>query len=217
VPIREFVSVYRSGVTCVLADDHPAVVEAVSQLLLEHGIDVIGLASDGEAALSLIADRKPTVAILDLAMPRIGGIEVARRSHLAVPETASVLYTGFGERELLVEALDAGARGFVLKEGPTDELIHAVKLVAQGDVYVDPALAASLIRAGAAADLRALSRREREILRHLADGSRNDQIAETLGLAPATVRTYIMRAMKKLEAETRTEAVATALRQSLIA
>jgi DNA-binding NarL/FixJ family response regulator len=118
---------------------------------------------------------------------------------------------------LLVEALDAGARGFVLKEGPTDELIHAVKLVAQGDVYVDPALAASLIRAGAAADLRALSRREREILRHLADGSRNDQIAETLGLAPATVRTYIMRAMKKLEAETRTEAVATALRQSLIA
>ena len=199
----------------MVADDHPAVVQAVCRLLTEHEIDVVGYACDGPTALAVIAERKPTVAILDLTMPHFGGIEVARRARLAAPETASVLYTGFGDRELLVAALDAGARGFVLKEGPLNGLVRAVTLAALGESYVDPALAGTLIRA-ATAELPELSKREREALRHLADGKGNEEIAQALGISSATVRTYIQRAMEKLEADTRTQAVAIALRQSLI-
>jgi DNA-binding NarL/FixJ family response regulator len=200
----------------VVADDHPSFVEAVSRLLTDHAIDVVGHAFDGPTALAVIAKWKPTVAVLDVTMPRMDGIEVARRARLMVAETASVLYTGFGDRQLLVAALDVGARGFVLKEGPMDGLVRAVTLAARGETYVDPALAGTLLHA-ATAELPELSKREREALRHLADGKGNEEIAQALGISSATVRTYISRAMEKLEADTRTQAVATALRQSLIA
>jgi NarL family two-component system response regulator LiaR len=157
------------------------------------------------------------VAVLDLVMPHLGGIEVARRAHRAVPETGLVLYTGFGEHALLVEALDAGVRGFVLKEAPVDQILRAVTLAARGEAYVHPSLAAALVRAAATSELPALSTREREILRLLADGKANEEIASALFIAPGTVKTYIRRAMAKLEADTRTQAVAIALRQSLIA
>jgi two-component system nitrate/nitrite response regulator NarL len=206
-----------SPVTCVVADDHPAVVQTVCQLLAEHGIDVIGQAEDGASALAAIEELKPTVAVLDVVMPGMGGIEVARLAHRTVPETASVLYTGFGDQILLLEALDAGARAFLLKESPVDQIVRAVTVAARGEIYVDPALAATLVRAAATEYVPGLSGRERDILRLLADGKANQEIADALFIAPATVRTYIRRAMMKLEADTRTQAVAIAVRQSLIA
>ena len=109
----------RATVTSVLvADDHPAVVEAVADVLSEHGIEVAGRARDGNDAVEQIELRKPTVAILDLRMPGQSGIEVARHVGRSAPDTAVILYTAFGDRALLTEALDAGARGFVLKEAP---------------------------------------------------------------------------------------------------
>jgi two-component system nitrate/nitrite response regulator NarL len=208
-----------SAATCVVADDHPAVLRIVCELLSERGIDVVAQAEDGVSALSFIEELKPTVAVLDLVMPHLGGIEVARRAHRAAPETGLVLYTGFGEHALLVEALDAGVCGFVLKEAPVGQILRAVTLAACGEVYVDPSLAPALARAAvtATSGLPPLSTREREILRLLADGKANEEIATALFIAPGTVKTYIRRAMAKLEADTRTQAVATALRQSLIA
>jgi DNA-binding NarL/FixJ family response regulator len=204
-------------VSCVVADDHPALVEAVALLLGLEGIDVVARASDGTAALEAIETLRPTVAILDLVMPGLGGIEVARAASRSTPGTATILFTGHRESELLVEALDAGARGFILKETPLTELVRAVKLVAAGGTYVDPLLGPTLVRAGANGPTTELSPREREILRHLADGQTNDEIARALFLSPDTVRTYLRRAMSKLEADTRTHAVAIALRESLIA
>jgi two-component system, NarL family, response regulator DevR len=148
-------------------------------------------------------------------MPELGGIEVARIASQSFPETATILYTEHNEAELLVEAVDAGARGFVLKETSLTELVRAVKLVAAGGTYVDPAIAPALVRAGAIGHP-ALSTRERQILRHLADGQTNAETANELSLSTDTVRTYLRRAMQKLEADTRTQAVAIALRQSLI-
>lgn len=203
--------------SCVVADDHPALVEAVALLLGLEGVDVVARASDGTAALESIETLRPTVAILDLVMPGLGGIEVARAASRSTPGTATILYTGHRERELLVEALDAGARGFILKETPLTELVRAVKFVAAGGTYVDPLLGPTLVRAGANGPTTELSPREREILRHLADGQTNDEIARALFLSPDTVRTYLRRAMSKLEADTRTHAVAIALRESLIA
>jgi DNA-binding NarL/FixJ family response regulator len=200
----------------VLADDHPALLEAISHLLTDDGIAVVATAADGEAALAAIEVHRPTVALLDLVMPRMGGIDVARQAIRTIPETAAVLYTGYGDQQLLVEALDAGARGFVLKEAPLQELVRAVRVAAGGEVYVDPALAATLIQASATAEALPLSPRERDILRLLAQGKSNEQIAVALAIAPDTVRTYIKRAMNKLAADTRTQAVAIAIREALI-
>ena len=208
----------RATVTSVLvADDHPAVVEAVADVLSEHGVEIAGRARDGNDALEQIELRKPTIAILDLRMPGQSGIDVARAVAKSAPDTAVILYTAFGDRALLTEALDAGARGFVLKEAPLAEVVRAVELVASGRTYVDPVLA-GVLSSSAATDKRLnLTQRERDVLRLLADGMSNDEIGKSLVISPETVRTHVRKAMAKLDADTRTQAVATALRQSLIA
>jgi DNA-binding NarL/FixJ family response regulator len=208
----------RASVTSVLvADDHPAVVEAVADVLTEHGIDVVGRARDGDDAVEQIELRKPTVAILDLRMPGQSGIEVARQLARSQSDTAVILYTAFGDRALLTEALDAGARGFVLKEAPLAEVVRAVELVASGRTYVDPVLAGVLSSSAATDRMTNLTQRERDVLRLLADGMSNEEIGKNLFISPETVRTHVRKAMAKLDADTRTQAVATALRQSLIA
>jgi DNA-binding NarL/FixJ family response regulator len=206
-----------STVTCLVADDHPALVEAVVAVLDEHDMEVVDRAKDGQEALSKLEARRPRVALVDLRMPGLSGIEVARKAARSVPETAVVLYTGYGDRSLLIEALDAGARGFVLKEAPLADLVRAVKTVAAGGTYVDPVLVGVLASPQAVEQLPALSQRERDVLRLLADGMSNEQIGKELFISPETVRTYVRKAMEKLDADTRTQAVAKALRQSLIA
>lgn len=204
-------------VTCLLADDHPATIVAVGDILRERGITVVGEARDGEEALELIEQYKPTIALIDLRMPRVSGIEVARRTRRASPDTSVMLYTAYGERALLTEALDAGARGFLLKEAPLSDLVRAVETVAGGGVYVDPVLAGVFATASATDKLPALTQRERDVLRLLADGMSNEEIGQRLFISAETVRTHVRKAMAKLDADTRTQAVATALRQSLIA
>jgi DNA-binding NarL/FixJ family response regulator len=202
---------------CVIADDHPAIVDAVCRFVeQEDEIELVGRAVDGELALRLIADHNPDVAVVDIRMPGVGGVEIARTLNDAGSATAVILYTGYAERGLLLEALDAGARGFLLKEAPLDDLIRAIRVVCTGGTYVDPALAGLLAGPEAAARLPTLTKREREVLRLLSDGMRNEQVAVELTISPLTVRTHVKNAMEKLEADTRTQAVARALRESLI-
>jgi DNA-binding NarL/FixJ family response regulator len=205
------------AITCLVADDHPAMVEAIADVLSDSGVDVVGRARDGEEALTKIQTRKPAVALVDLRMPRLGGIELTRRVASSTPETAMVLYTAYGERALLTEALDAGARGFVLKEAPLADLVRAVEIVAGGGTYVDPVLAGVFASAAVTEKLPSLTQRERDVLRLLADGHSNEEIGKRLFISPETVRTHVRKAMAKLDADTRTQAVAKALRQSLIA
>jgi DNA-binding NarL/FixJ family response regulator len=207
----------NSRISCLVADDHPAMIEAVCDVLEEHGLEIIGRARDGEEALQKLEARKPNVALVDLRMPRLSGIELTRRAARSSPDTAVILYTAFGERALLTEALDAGARGFLLKEAPLSDLVRAVEMAASGQTYVDPGLAGVLASSDAAAKATKLTQRERDVLRLLADGLTNDEIGKRLFISPETVRTHVRKAMDKLDADTRTQAVATALRQSLIA
>ena len=204
-------------ITCLVADDHPAMIEAVCDVLEEHGIEIAGRARDGDEALSKLETRRPQVALVDLRMPRLSGIEVARRAARSAPETAVIVYTAYGERALLTEALDAGVRGFLLKEAPLSDLVRAVEMVARGQTYVDPGLAGVLASSDAAAKATKLTQRERDVLRLLADGLTNEEIGKRLFISPETVRTHVRKAMGKLDADTRTQAAATALRQSLIA
>jgi DNA-binding NarL/FixJ family response regulator len=206
----------EEAITCIVADDQPALLGGVSDFLSANGIDLVARVSDGASALAAIEEHRPSVAILDLRMPNIDGIEVAKRAYLSVPETKSILYVGPQERDLLVEAIGSGVSGFVRKEGPLDDLLDAVKLTAARKMYVDPALAPALVRASATHPELSLSPRESEILRQLADGKGNDEIGLALHISPDTVRTYIHRAMRKLDADTRTQAVAIALREAFI-
>ncbi|MFL5963117.1 MAG: response regulator [Gaiellaceae bacterium] len=209
---------YLRPLTCVVADDHPALVSATVLLLEEQGIDVVAFAGDGVAALTAIEKHRPSVALLDVMMPLLTGIEVATQVRERAPETATVLYTGFSEGQLLTEALEAGARGFVLKDAPLNDVVRAVTHAARGESYVDPGLASALLRVHASpvGAAHGLSSGERDILHLLADGRSNGEIAVALSLSPETVRTYVRRAMLKLAADTRTQAVAIALRRSII-
>ena len=204
------------SVTCVVADDHPAMRAAVSDVLSDYGMTVLGIAADGVEAVERIESAKPHVAVIDVRMPLLSGIEVARRVAITTPDTAFLFYTAYGDRSLLAEALDVGVRGFVLKEAPVIELVRAVERVAAGESYVDPVLAGILVGIGLNQRIAALTEREREVLRLLADGRSNEEIGRQLFVSPQTVRTHVRKAMVKLEAETRTHAVATALRQSII-
>lgn len=205
---------HTDGLTCVVADDHPVVADAVRAVLIARGIEVVAVANDGETALAEIGRARPLVALVDLGLPDVDGSEIARQAARLSPETAVIVYTGRSELAALVEALDAGARGFVLKDAPLPDLVRAIEMVSQGDLYVDPGLASLLIESR---DASRLTAREREILRLIADGLGNEQIGAQLFISPQTVRTHVGKAMAKLEVGTRTEAVAVALRQKLIA
>jgi DNA-binding NarL/FixJ family response regulator len=201
----------------LVADDHPAIVDAIARFLADEAdVELVARAADGEEAMALIERRGPDVAVLDIRMPHLGGIEIlARLSELESPPPV-ILFTGFPERSLLLDALDAGARGFLRKEAPLSDLLRAIRAVAEGGTYIDPVLAGVLASSRATDRLPALSKREREILRMLADGMRNDRVASQLSISPLTVQSHVKSAMDKLEADTRTQAVAVALRQSLI-
>jgi DNA-binding NarL/FixJ family response regulator len=204
-------------ITCLIADDHPAVAQLLGRYLEEQGIQVVGTAHDGEQAIALIEESQPDLALLDLRMPHASGIDVARRI-LGLPwnRTAVIIYSGFGERDLLLHALDLGVRGFVQKEAPLEEVVRAVRLVHQGEIYIDPVLSAVLVSAEAATRLKTLTPRQREVLAMVADGKTTDQIAQALFITRDTVRAHVRSAMETLQADTRTHAVAKALRQSLI-
>jgi len=205
--------VYR----CVIADDHPAILDAVSRYLAEvDDVELVARAENGDEALRLIEEHGPDVAVVDIRMPGVGGIDIARKLLAEGSATAVILYTGHGERSLLLEALDAGARGFLVKEAPLDDLARAIRTICGGGTYVDPTLAGLLAGPEATERLPTVTKREREILRLLADGMRNEEVARRLSISPLTVRSHVKNAMHKLEADTRTEAVAKALRESLI-
>jgi len=207
----------RATITCVVADDHPPIIDSVSRFLTAAGFVVEATAQNGEQALELVQRHRPGVCIADVRMPRLDGLELARRAARVSPDTAVLLYSGFSDRGLVADALDAGAHGFALKDAPLEDLVRAIELVAAGNVYIDPVLAASLARAPRTEVEAALSAREREVLRLLAAGGSYGEIGATLYLSPDTIRAHAHRAMTKLGARTRTQAVATALRDALIA
>jgi two-component system response regulator DesR len=192
------------------------VLAAVSDYLAECGIEIVGRARDGQEALEKIESMQPAVAVLDLDMPKLTGIDVARQAATVSPRTGVILFTGHTDRGLVVDAVDAGARGFVSKEAPLSDLHRAVETIAAGGTYVDPVLAGAFANARATGKLIELTDRQRDILRLLADGHSYDEIGARLIISPETVRTHVQKAMRRLDANTKTQAVATALRQSLI-
>jgi DNA-binding NarL/FixJ family response regulator len=204
-------------VKCLVVDDHVAVRKGVRTVLeCEPNLRVVGEAADGDAAVALAGSRKPDVVVMDMHMPGKDGLTAMREILDASPDVGVIVFTGFSEENFLRDALAAGAKGYLVKDSPPDQIVRAVNVVAEGAAYVDPVLGSSVIRSGLADTPAVLSERETEILSLFAAGKRNDEIASELFLSEATVRTHVRNAMRKLEADTRTHAVAIALRQKLI-
>jgi DNA-binding NarL/FixJ family response regulator len=199
--------------TVLVADDHPGVLTAISKYFDKHGLDVVGRASDGHEALRQIQQQLPAVALLDNRMPGSTGIEITRLAARCAPRTAIIVFSGYGSRGQVAEALDAGARGFLMKNAALAEVLRAVQVVSRGGTYIDATLAAPF----APTEEAVLTQREREVLRLLAHGERYEDIGSKLFVSTATVRKVMATIKTKLGAVTSTGAVAMALRQSLIA
>ena len=176
-------------ITCLIADDHEVVREGL-RLSLSRAphIRVIGEASDGESAISLAERRRPDVVIMDIRMPGLDGLEATKEVRERLPGTEVLLFTAFGERSLLGRGLDAGARGYLLKEASSDTLVRAIEKVSNGEAYVDPALMPTFLTRDSQ-DL--LTPRERQILQLLADGMSNAEVAAKLYISQETVKSHV--------------------------
>lgn len=202
-------------ITVLLADDHEVVREGLRLALLRSPhIRVVGEAPDGETAVSLAERRRPDVIVMDLRMPGMDGIEATEEIMRRLPDAKVLIFTAYSERALLQRGLESGARGYILKEAPHETLLRAIEKVAAGETFVDPALMAALTQSRGGADV--LTPREREILQLLADGLSNADAAGQLFISQETVKSHVRHILTKLEADTRTQAVAIALRDAMI-
>src|ERR671921_2761322 len=196
---------------CLIIDDHPVVRQGIRALLERElaGVQITDVATTGDA---VAADGKPDVVIVD---PRGAGAEVATLVAQLDRELGSaiVVFTSNGGARLLSEALKAGVKGYVRKDSPPEDLIRAIRAARSGDFYVDPALSSTIVLEEGD---RTLTARQREILQMLADGMQTEAVAKRLGLSTETVRTHTKRILAKLHADTRTQAVAIAVRDGLI-
>jgi DNA-binding NarL/FixJ family response regulator len=202
-------------ISVLIADDHEVVREGLRlSLLRSPQIRVVGEAPDGETAIALTERRRPDVVIMDLRMPGMDGIEATEEILKRVPETAVIVFTAYSERALLARSLESGAKGYILKEAPHETLLRAIDKVASGETFVDPALMPNLIQGREGGD--SLTQREREILQLLADGMSNADVAQRLFISQETVKSHVRHILVELEADTRTQAVAIALREAMI-
>ncbi|CAM5650741.1 response regulator transcription factor [Streptomyces viridochromogenes] len=212
----------------LLVDDQPLIRSGFRALLdLEHDIEVVAEAADGEECLTLIEEQLPDVALIDIQMPVMDGIEATRRiaANPALADVHVVMLTNYGMDEYVYDAMRAGAAGFLVKDIVPEDLLHAVRVAARGDALLAPSITRRLIhryltqppppaRAGAA--LEELTSREREAVALAARGLTNDQIADRMVISPMTAKTHINRAMTKLHARDRAQLVIHAYESGLV-
>lgn len=210
-------------VRILIADDH-AVVRAGLRALLEQqdGFHVVTEASSGEEAISRAQEHRPDVAVLDIRMPGLSGIEACRRIVETVDGCRVIMLTSYAEDELLLAAIDAGASGYVLKRIGTDELVRAVERVSKGDGTLDPSMTATIFErvreANKAEDASAfadLTQQELAVLALVAKGLTNRQIAVKLFLGEGTVRNYVSSVLSKIHVSNRAEAAIYALKHNI--
>jgi two-component system, NarL family, response regulator NreC len=207
----------------LIVDDHPLLRDGLRQALERAGdVTVVGQASTGAAAVQLALARKPDLIVMDLHLPDLSGVEATRQILAALPETKVVVFSGDAQREQVDAALQAGACGYILKKSVADELLQALRLVTVGKLYLSPEVGAIILEdyrkaltQEAAPAKPALSERDRQLLRLIAAGKRNKEIASDLQLSPNSIEKYRARLMKKLACASTAELVRYAIREGL--
>ncbi|MBN1580925.1 MAG: response regulator transcription factor [Anaerolineae bacterium] len=209
----------------LICDDQWIVCEGLEAILSsDPDIQVVGTANNGHQALEKIPNAQPDVILMDLKMPGMNGIQATQQINVQYPQIKVLVLTTYNEDEWILDAIRSGAAGYLLKGTPRESLIEAIKGTAQGHTHVDPAIAGKLFdqiaqRSAPPADtsiLQALSERELEVLRLLARGLSNAEIADQLYLSQGTVRNYVSAILAKLDVADRTQAAVLALRYGLV-
>ena len=221
----------------VLVDDHEVVrVGLKSYLQTQEGIRVVAEASNGEEAIELVHLYKPDIVLMDITMPEMDGLEATRRIHALSPECKVLALTVHDDKQYFMQMLAAGASGYITKQAAADDLMGAIKTVAQGHLYLQPALARwllddyqQLVRVNSmstpntdnngnqhAYGLEVLSHRERQVLEQVAEGFNNQEIGQLFSLSPKTIARHRERIMNKLNLHSRTELVKFAIKTGLV-
>jgi two-component system, NarL family, response regulator LiaR len=206
------------AIRVLLVDDHPVVRQGLRALLSTHeGIEVVGEADDGEAAVAAADRLSPDVVLMDVVMPGLDGVEALRRIGERRPQTRVVMLTSYADERRAMEAVDAGASGFLLKDASPRDVAAAIRAAHRGEAVLNPAVAAKLLAErrrppAAHADLTA---RELDVLRLIARGLQNKQIAAELHVSEKTVKTHVSAILRKLGVTDRTQAAMYAVRERL--
>jgi NarL family two-component system response regulator LiaR len=208
------------AITVLVADDHPVVRQGLrSFLALQDDLELVGEAHDGEEAVARAEELLPDVVLMDLVMPTLDGIEAIRRIRTSSPATKVIVLTSFAEDDKIFPAIKAGAAGYLLKDVEPRELAEAIRRVNRGEALLHPAVAGRLMREfgeEAEADAEALTARELEVLRLIARGLPNKQIARELVVSEKTIKTHVSNILAKLHLADRTQAALYAVRRRLV-
>lgn len=203
----------------LLADDHALIREGIKTTLEANGLSVVGEASEGREALRLVRELKPDVAVFDIGMPGLNGVDAARIALRDSPDLRVILLTVHTENAYVDEALRAGVSGYVLKKQATADLIRAIHEVSNGNIYLSPGISRAVIeafRSGTQLAARTLTAREREVLQLIAEGKTTKEIGAVLGISVKTAETHRSRVMDKLEIRDTAGLVRYAIRIGLI-
>ncbi|MFL7791192.1 MAG: response regulator [Anaerolineae bacterium] len=207
-----------SKIKVLVADDHLVVREGLVVMLQGTGeFEVVGQAFDGQEAISLAEKLHPDVILIDVQMPGIGGIEAIRQIKKRVPKAQVVVLSSFDQEEYIFQSIQAGAKGYVLKDSELEELLAVVRAAARGESLLPAHIATKLVRRVSAAKIgHDLTKREYEVLCLMAKGMRNREIAKKLNITERTVKNHVTQVIAKLGVKSRTEAVTQALKEKLI-
>lgn len=207
------------SITVLVVDDHPVVRDGLVQLLTAaEDVEVVGAAVNGAEAIELAAAHTPDVVLMDLSMPVVDGCEATRRIVSADPAARVLILTSFTDQEGILDALDAGAVGYILKDAEPPELLGAIRAVARGESPLDPKVAAALLRSGTVRRRVAeLTGREREVLALVGAGLANKQIARRLGISEKTVKAHLTSVFHRIGVTDRTQAALWAERHGITA
>lgn len=206
----------------MITDDHPVVREGLSAMLSrEKDIEVVAEAANGNEAIVKARDLKPDIVLMDLRMPEVDGVEAMRRIRTENPDIKFIVLTTYDNDEYIFQGIEAGARAYLLKDSPREEMFKAIRVVSEGGSLIEPAVAGKVLDRFAALSRQvqipeALSEREVEILKLIAQGTSNKIIATSLNIGESTVKTHIQSIFNKLGVNDRTEAVTEAIKKGII-
>ena len=207
----------------VLADDHRMLREGLRRSMADEGFDVVGQADNGEEAVRLVAELEPDVVLMDVSMPEMDGVEATRAITQGGSAARIIMLTMHADKEVLADAIRAGACGYLVKDCSTEEVADAVRIAAKGDTALSPQLAATMLdevrrleAPDPTDDERVITKREEEVLQHIADGCSTPEVAERLYISQKTVKNHLASIYQKLDARDRTQAVLQAVRMGIV-
>jgi len=210
------------NIRIMIADDHPVVREGLITMIgREEGFEVIGEAKDGAEAVSKAKELKPDIVLIDLRMPEMDGVEAIREISAIEPDIKFIILTTYSDDEYIFRGIEVGARAYLLKDAPREELFRAIRTVYRGESLIQPVVASKVLDRFAELSRHAqapetLSEREIEVLKLMAKGAANKEIATQLSITNSTVKTHITSIFQKLNASDRTEAVTLAIKRGII-